>query len=142
MNPQTITVMRTGKLFAFDMAVDLLTKECIPQFTHQENFGGLRVALPVSPSSGPGVWFVIEVPSQDAERAKHLLSTLPFPITTTPDLWDSTQGEKPLVKWLQVALLLMFIGSLVSLARNAWVFSHPPMAPLQPGQILDLKSAR
>ena len=142
MNPQTITVIRTGKLFAFDMAMDLLTKESIPHFTHQENFGGLKVALPASPTSGPGVWFVIKVPSQDEERAKHVLSTLPFSITTTPDIWDSTQGEKPLVKWLQIALLLIFLGSLVSLARNAWVFSHPPMVPMQPGQILNLKSIR
>lgn len=142
MTPQTITVLRTGKLFALDMAVDLLTKESIPHFTHEENFGGLRVALPASPSSGPGVWFVIKVPSQEAERAKHLLSTLPFEITTNPDIWDSTQGEKPLVKWLQIALLLIFIVSFVSLARKAWIFSHPPMVPMQPGQILDLKSFR
>jgi len=139
---ETVTVLRTGKLFAFDMAVDLLSKESIPHFTQEENFGGLRVALPASPSSGPGVWFVIKVPSPEAERAKHLLSSLPFEITTSPDVWDSTQGEKPLVKWLQIGLLLIFIASFVSLARNAWIFSHPPMVPMQPGQILHLKTTR
>lgn len=139
MNPQTITVMRTGKLFAFDMAVDLLTKESIPHFTHQENFGGLKEALPASPSSGPGVWFVINVPFLEAEKAKDVLGALPFPVTTSPDVWDSSHGEKPVIKWLQVAMLLIFIGSLVSMARNAWVFSHPPMVPMQPGSILGFK---
>jgi hypothetical protein len=139
---EKVTILRTGKLFAFDMAVDLLKRECIPHFTHEETIGGLKVALPASPSSGPGVCFVIIVPGHYRDKAKEVLSTLPFPITTSPDVWDSTSGQKLLLKWMQFAFLLIFIGSLVSLARNAWFFSNPHMVPLQPGQILNLKSSR
>ena len=137
---ETVTILRSGKLFLFDMVVEALNNEGIPHFTHEETFGGPKVALPASPSSGPGVWFVIRVPCQYMDRAKGVLSTLPFPITTAPDVWDSTNGEKPLVKWMQIALILIFIGTIVSVAINAWISSNPPLVPMQPGQILNLRS--
>ena len=139
MNSQSITILRTGRLFAFEMAVELLNKHAIPNHTHQENFGGLTQALPVAPSSGPGVWFVIDVPAMHAEQAKEILSSLPFPVTTAPDIWDSSHGEQPVLKWLQVAMLLMILGSFATMARKAWVFTHPPTTPILPGQILPLK---
>ena len=124
MSDDTVTVLRTGKLFVFDMAVDTLKRAKVPHFTHEESSSGLRVALPAAPSGGPGVWWVIRVREDFSDEAKRLLSALPFPTGTNPDVWDYDASGKPLPKWAQVS----FVGILIAAA--AWLIYSSIIVPL------------
>lgn len=86
---ELIKLMRTGQLYKLDMADAALKEAQVPHFTREEDASGMRVAMPAAPSMAPGVWWSILVPEECAADARHVLSELPFEITTTPDVWDS-----------------------------------------------------
>jgi hypothetical protein len=86
---ELIQIMRTGQLYKLDMADAVLKEAQLPHFTREESVSGMREAMPVAPSMAPGVWWAILVPEECAEDARHILSELPFEITTNPDVWDS-----------------------------------------------------
>ena len=86
--PEMISVMRTGHLYKVDMADALLKESDIPHFLREELSSGLRLAMPAAPSMEPGTWWAILVPEEHAQKARTLLSELPFEITTNPGVWD------------------------------------------------------
>ena len=49
-----VTVFRTGQLVHLDWAANALKEAGIPLQQREETSGGLRVAMPVAPSTGPG----------------------------------------------------------------------------------------
>jgi hypothetical protein len=111
---ELIQIMRTGQLYKLDMADAALEEAQVPHFTREETTSGMRVAMPAAPSMAPGVWWAIVVPEECAEQARHILSELPFEITTRPDVWDS-QPAGPSGRfgvWYRVFAVLMLASIL------------------------------
>ena len=119
MSDGTTTILRTGKMYVFDMAVDCLKSAGVPHFTSQETLSAIVEALPAMPSGGPGVWFVIRVEGRYISEAKQVLASLPFPTGTDPDVWDCDQQGKPLPKWTQVGFIIFLAGAGVWLIYSA-----------------------
>lgn len=110
-----ITLFRTGQLYQIDMADQALNSAKIPHFLREEMSSGMRIAMPVSPSMGPGAWFVLLVPEEHAEAARVVLSELPFEIGMNPDVWDCQPTEAKRRRWriyLTIYLLVIFGGIL------------------------------
>jgi len=105
--------MKSGQLYQADMADLALTAASIPHFLREETSSGLRLAMPLSPTMGPGNWWVILVPKEHANDALKVLNTLPFEITTNPDVWDcqsSELGRKRIKRVFLLFLLLLWLG--------------------------------
>ena len=103
--------MRTGQLYQIDMADQALNTAQIPHFLREETSSGMRIAMPVSPSMGPGNWFVLLVPEEYADVARKVLSELPLEISLNPDVWDCQPTEEKRRRWriyLTVYLLVIF----------------------------------
>jgi hypothetical protein len=110
MNP--VVVFRTGQVWQFDMAVNAMKGARIPHMAEEETVSGLRLAMPVAPTPGPGVCWALRVPAAEANKAQQVLSELPFEIKTNPDAWDfkPSPGVKKVWKaWIIVSLILLLI---------------------------------
>src|SRR5512143_2123401 len=83
-----VTVLRTGQLVHLDWACNALDKAGVPYQRREETSGGIRLAMPVAPSVGPGTWWAVLVPESFVGRAQEVLAGLPFEQTTTPDVWS------------------------------------------------------
>ena len=112
MSKGAVTVLRTGKLFVFDMAVDEFKRHGVPHFTREETVTGLIEAMPAAPSGGPGTWWTIQVPAECEAEARGILDTLPFPTSTEPDVWDFA-GSKGTESALRRLLLIVAILAVV-----------------------------
>jgi len=119
MSDGNTTILRTGRMCVFDMAVDCLKKAGVPHFTTQETLSGIVSALPAMPTGGPGIWFVIRVDEQYIGEAKAVLDTLPFPTGTDPDVWDCAPQGKELPKWVQIGFILFLIAAAIWLIYGA-----------------------
>lgn len=119
MSDGNTTILRTGRMYVFDMAVDCLKKAGVPHFTTQETLSGIVSALPAMPTGGPGIWFVIRVDEQYIGEAKAVLDTLPFPTGTDPDVWDCAPQGKELPKWVQIGFILFLIAAAIWLIYGA-----------------------
>jgi hypothetical protein len=110
-----VTVLCTGQLVKFDMAVGALREAGIAHQVRAETSTGLKVAMPVIAAPGPGRFFTILVPANVESEARQVLSELPFEITTNPGSWDFE--PQPTVKgWLKV-----FIIGVVALLLLYWI---------------------
>lgn len=91
-----VTVFRTGNLTYVDWASNTLEEADIPFQRREETSGGIRLAMPVAPSTGPGQWWSIVVPESFVNQAREVLAELPIEQTTTPDVWSfqPTPGVK------------------------------------------------
>ena len=85
---QPIQIMKTGHIYKLDMAAAALKEGGIPHFLRQESASGLRLAMPVCPTMGPGIWWAILVPSDHLDAARKILAEMPFEITQNPEVWD------------------------------------------------------
>lgn len=115
-----VVVLSTGQLWQFDMAVDTLKQARIPHFAEEETIGGLRLAMPIAPALGPGVFWTLRVPELDVDKAKLVLAELPFESKTNPDAWDfkPRQSAKKFWKtWIIACLIIEVIICLVGLLR-------------------------
>ena len=106
---ELIQVMRTGQLYKLDMADAALREAQVPHFTREETSSGMRVAMPVAPSMGPGTWWAILVPEEHAEDARSILSELPFEITTTPEVWDCMPEKRKRELWRRCLIVFTFV---------------------------------
>ena len=105
-----VTVLCTGQVMKFDMAVDALKEAGIAHQVRAETSTGLRLAVPVMPALGPGNFFTVLVPATAESEAKRVLSELPFDITTNPDSWDFLP-QRTVKRWCNVVI----VGALVLL---------------------------
>ena len=106
---ENIVVFRTGQLFEIDMASNVLKDNRIPHFTREENSGGLRLAMSVAPSTGPGVWWCLLVPSTHVDEAKAILEALPFCQGTDPGVWGFNPRPGVKLGWkIYITLVLLF----------------------------------
>jgi len=83
-----VTVFRSGQLVHFDWAAGALEEAGIPFQRREETSGGIRLAMPVTPATGPGTWWSIIVPESSVAQARAVLAALPFEQGTTPDVWS------------------------------------------------------
>lgn len=83
-----VPVLRTGHLVHLDWASNALDEAGVPYLRREESSGGIRLAMPVVPSVGPGTWWTILVPEESVPRAREILNSLPFEQTTMPDVWS------------------------------------------------------
>ena len=94
-----ITVFRTGQLIHLDWAANALEEADIPFQRREETSGGIRLAMPVAPSTGPGQWWSIVVPESFVSQAREVLAGLPIEQTTTPDVWSFQPTPKVKTGW-------------------------------------------
>ncbi len=106
-----MTVLRTGQLVHLDWACNALDEGSIPYQRQEETSGGLRVAMPVAPSVGPGTWWAIRVPEASEARAREILANLPFEQTTSPDVWSFQPKPAGKLAWQLYALIV--VGAIV-----------------------------
>jgi hypothetical protein len=117
-----MVVFTTGKLLQFDMAVDVLKQARIPFQTREETGTGIKLATPVAPTPGPGVFWSVLVPWIAVSDARQALSELPFPITTSSGPWDflpSSTSEQARAD----ARAQRWIISIVFLSMSIWVIA-------------------
>jgi hypothetical protein len=106
-----VIVLSTGQLIKFDMAVNALKEAGIAHQVRAETATGLKRAVSVTPSPGPGQFFTVLVPACDEEKAKLALSELPFEATTNPGSWDF--GPRPMVKRWSLLVVIGLVMCLV-----------------------------
>ena len=106
-----VTVFRTGQLLYLDWASNALEEAGIPFQRREETAGGLRLAMPAAPSTGPGTWWAVIVPESFVAQARDVLAPLPFEQTTTPDYWNFQPKRGVKLGWQIYAGIV--IGSMV-----------------------------
>jgi hypothetical protein len=121
MNP--VVVLRTGQVWQIDMAINALKEAHIPHLAEEETASGLRLAMPVAPSPGPGVCWTLRVPASQVDRAQQVLSALPFEVKTNPGAWDF--NPDPAVKrvwgtWIVVALVFLALIGVATVVGILW----------------------
>jgi len=94
-----IVVFRTGSLVEFDSVTGALEDAGIPYFTREDSSAGLRLATPVSPSVGPGTWWMVVVPCGAVEDARTIISAFPFSDKTSPCVWDFQPSKRVQIGW-------------------------------------------
>jgi hypothetical protein len=121
-----VCVLKTGRLYEFDMAVVALKKQGIPFYNETESSSGLRLAMPMQPSVDPGTFYSILVPSRFVETAKQTIEELPFEVTTNPGVWDFLPDKHKKLKkywkvysWICVIILLFsLVQALVEIVQT------------------------
>ena len=101
-------ILRTGKIYEFEMACNALGEAGIPHIKQEETFTGLKTGY-VQPVMGPGVFFNLLVPTALKEEALKKISELPIEITTDPDIWHYGADEKSKTYWKIYALIVLAI---------------------------------
>ena len=81
-----VVVLKTGRLYEWDLAKGLLDNEGIPSHGQEHSIGGLVTAIEGAPAPGPGVSFALLVPEQQALRAAALLEAAGLSPGTEPAL--------------------------------------------------------
>jgi hypothetical protein len=110
-----VVIFRTGQLFEIDMASNLLKEIGIPFHTREETSGGLKLAMPAAPATGPGVWWCLIVPRTHSEQALKELEALPFCQGTDPGVWGFRPRPRIKLAWkiiIGCALLTSAIAAL------------------------------
>ena len=107
-----VQVLRTGRLYVLDMADPALKEAGIPHFMREEGASGMRVAMPVLPSEGPGVWWTILVAEEEFNEAKEVIDSLPFETSNNPDPWEFCPSVKAKLG-CQIMAAIYLIGILV-----------------------------
>ena len=110
-----VVIFRTGQLFEIDMASNLLKEIGIPFHTREETSGGLKLAMPAAPATGPGVWWCLLVPRTHSEQALKELESLPFCQGTNPGVWGFQPRPKIKLAWKYIigaALIIIAISAI------------------------------
>ena len=115
-----VTVFRTGQLVQLDWAFNALEEEGIPCQRREETSGGIRLAMPVAPATGPGTWWSVMVPESYVARAREILAGLPFEQSTTPDVWDFQPKRGVKLGWqiyAGIVIAILAIAAVVSMVN-------------------------
>jgi hypothetical protein len=102
-----VTVFRTGQLIHLDWASNALDAAGVPFQRREETSGGISLAMPVAPATGPGTWWAILVPEPAVAQAREALATLPFEPTTTPDVWSFQPKRGVKLGWQIYAVIVL-----------------------------------
>jgi len=99
-------ILRTGRIFDFEMACNALHKAGIPFIKQEESLTGVKDGY-FQPSMGPGSFFNLLVPKQFKEDAMGVISELPIDMTTVPDFWHYGADEKSKRLWRIFAMVVL-----------------------------------
>jgi hypothetical protein len=113
-----VVVLRSGHLVQFEWACNALKEAGVPFFTREETSGGLRLAMPVAPATGPGVSWAVLVPEPAVPEARAVLAELPFEVHTEAGIWDFEPTRKVKIGWKVYAAIVLAL-TLVSLIVGA-----------------------
>lgn len=119
-----VVLLKTGRLLEADLAASTLEEAGIPHYRQEQDSSGLSFAMPLAPSSGPGTWWVIQVPEAVAEEARSILEQLPITTEDAPGVWDfgpTEQAKSFFKRWALASLVLfalVFLLALMSLIRE------------------------
>jgi hypothetical protein len=113
---ESVVVLKTGRLFEADMAATALEEARVPHYRQEQSSSGLSFAMPVAPSAGPGVFWVILVPREAATRAQSVLDRLPLEAEESPGVWDfgPTEEARSLHRTWALALLTLFAAAFLT----------------------------
>ncbi|PCJ52303.1 MAG: hypothetical protein COA73_16325 [Candidatus Hydrogenedentota bacterium] len=100
-----ILLLKTGKLFEHDMAINTLKEAGIPYREKDIRVGGINFIKGLAP--GPGHWWAIEVPETIYEEAIKVIEQLPMERQIHPDVWGF--GPKEQVKRYWKILAICFL---------------------------------
>ena len=110
-----VLLLSSGKLYELDLASNVLEEHGIPHYKQQQTFTGLKLAMPFQPFAGPGIWYAIYVNEFYADKAKEIISDLPFETSTSPEIWHFNPNKKAkkfwrfiIYLWLGTTLLVFF----------------------------------
>jgi len=92
-----VVLFRTGQIVHFDWVCNALEEAGVPFQRQEETSGGIRTAMPLSPSPFPGTWWNVRVPESLAREAQQIMDDLPFEKSSTPGVWSF--GPTPSVKF-------------------------------------------
>ncbi len=118
-----VIILKTGKRYELDMAINALTEATIPYYTQEDGSSGVRLAMPISTSMGPGIWWTIFVPEKAVSRAQEVIERLPFETKTNPDIWDFGPAKKvkrgfKIYTWvILIVLLIALVKFLFDLSK-------------------------
>ena len=117
-----ITVFRTGQIIHLDWAANALEEGGIPFQRREETAGGMRLAMPLSPTSGLGQEWSIVVPESYVGRAKEILAGLPIAQATTTDAGGNASSPdvgmgRQIVGWIIAGAIIL---SLIQWGMNAF----------------------
>jgi hypothetical protein len=104
-----VCIMKTGKLYELDMAMNALTEKKIPFYKEEVSSSGLRFAMSFQPSMGPGTWYAIIVPEVAVNEARNILEGLPLEVSTNPDIWHFGASKKARTGWRIYAWIILII---------------------------------
>ncbi len=108
--------IRTGFLYEADMVANALKEAGVPHYKRVET-GGIELAMPVSPAQGPGVWYLVCVPTKAAPKARQIIATLPVSRDPSPGIWAFNPTKRFRKGWQAyslIALLLLVLILLIS----------------------------
>jgi hypothetical protein len=109
-------ILKTGRIYEFEMACNALKEAGIPFFKQEEDYCGVKEAY-YQPAMGPGIFFNLLVATPIKEEALKVISELPIEITQEPDFWHYGANEKSKRNWKIYALVILGISAL-ALAIN------------------------
>lgn len=81
-------VYRTMQVYEADLVAGAFDEAGIV-YIHSQETPGMQLAMPLAPTFGPGVWWLVVVPPQDADRARAVFLTLPLAKQIPQDAWTS-----------------------------------------------------
>ena len=117
-----VTVFRTGQIIHLDWAANALEEANIPFQRREETAGGLRLAMPASPTSGLGQEWSIVVPESYVGQAREILVGLPIAQNTTTDAGGMAPSPKvgvgrQIIGWIIAGAIIL---SLIQWGMNAF----------------------
>jgi hypothetical protein len=104
-------ILKTGRVYEFELACNALKEAGIPFFKQEENYSEIKEAY-YQPAMGPGTFFNLLVASPIKEDAIKILSQLPIELTLEPDFWHYGANEKSKRKWKIYALIVLGISAI------------------------------
>src|ERR1035437_1016051 len=107
-----VVVFRSGRLVQFEWACNALKEAGVPFFTREQTSGGLRLAMPVAPATGPGISWAVLVPEPAVHEAKEVLSELPFEVGTEVGIWDFQPSPKVKRDWKIYAVIVLVVSAI------------------------------
>jgi hypothetical protein len=93
------------------MVLDELRDKGFPAYG-QEEAGGAVFAMPLTPTPGPGVTWIVRVPEPAVDDAKQIIDSLPVDSKQLPDVWHfgpTPFGRKVFRVWAFIALFIIAV---------------------------------
>lgn len=102
-------IFRTGRSWEYDMVINTLKEKGIPYQNREEHSSGLRFAMPLRATPGPGTWWSVLVPERFIDEAMGILSDLPIEVKTNPDIWHFSSSKSIKRGWQIYAWIILVI---------------------------------